>query len=294
MERPVLDRSGFTLIEVLVSLIISSLVVGVIFQLMEGQSRYVQMQSAREEVQQNSRAALDLIGSELRTVPHGDGLEMATADSIRLRAARVWGVVCQAPSGGSVVVRMPALANASYSTNDGTSFAANVATSTGGSDWTDEVRVTGVGDPTNSGCLLGGEAALPPEVEVRTLDLAGTPYGAASGNPPAAGDVFYLYDEVTYRSGPSSGIDGRWIQRRLGSANNQPLAGPLVSNGPALEFRYFSGTSATPIPTPISDAATRASVDRVHVLVGVESRNRLGDAREMHTDTIVVSLRSRS
>ena len=36
------------------------------FQIVGAQSRFVEMQSGREEVQQNARAALDLIAADLR------------------------------------------------------------------------------------------------------------------------------------------------------------------------------------------------------------------------------------
>ena len=67
-RRP-LGRGGFTLIEILVALLISGLVVSSIFQVLQGNGRFVEMQSAREEVQQNARAALDLIAGDLRGVP---------------------------------------------------------------------------------------------------------------------------------------------------------------------------------------------------------------------------------
>src|SRR5687767_12028100 len=80
--RPALDRSGFTLIELLVAIVIGSVVVGSLFQMISGQGRFVELQSAREEVQQNGRAAVELIGSELRTIAGGEALVLATEDSI--------------------------------------------------------------------------------------------------------------------------------------------------------------------------------------------------------------------
>jgi prepilin-type N-terminal cleavage/methylation domain-containing protein len=84
-----LNRAGFSLIELLVALMISGLLATVMFQLMSGQGRFVEIQSAREEVQQNSRAALDLIGNDLRTLPGGESLVRADDDSITVRTARI-------------------------------------------------------------------------------------------------------------------------------------------------------------------------------------------------------------
>src|SRR5688500_12033257 len=87
------DRRGFTLIELLVALMISSFLVTVIYQLMSGQSRFVRIQSAREEVQQNARAAMDVMAGDLRTVPPS-AIQAMGPDSIRFYMPRAWGVLC--------------------------------------------------------------------------------------------------------------------------------------------------------------------------------------------------------
>lgn len=296
MARPALDRRGFTLVELLVALMISGLLIGVIFQLMEGQGRYVSIQSAREEVQQNTRAAVELIGSELRTAPPGGGIEMAAADSIRLRSSRFWIVVCVGTNNGNfATVRMPRLDGASMGLNGGTSFVGNVSSDPAAPEWTTPVNMKAIGAPQTSppaSCLLGDETAVPAEVEVRTLEFASRPTGSVSLEQLVPGDVGYVYDQVTYRTGPSS-TGGDWIQRRLGSssgAQNQPMAGP-INSGRGLRFTYHSG--ATEIPAPITDPGTLAGVDRLTMVVETISRNRQGSVRQTKADTVVVSLRNR-
>jgi type II secretory pathway pseudopilin PulG len=288
------------MVELLVALVISGLLVGVIFQLIEGQSRFVRLQSAREEVQQNARAALDLIGSELRTIPPGAGVEVAESDRITLRAVRFWGTVCVGSNGGSTVtLRMPRLAGASFSTNQGTAFSADVDADPALEDWTSATSVTAISDPiTNppASCLVPPETALPADIEIRALTLSATPLGTLLGGETEAGDVAYVYDHVTYRTGESTGLPGLWIQRQLGNGARQPLAGPVaaVDGAAAFGFQYFSIGSSTPLTMPVTDAATRASIDRVGLTVSAQSRGRFGDHRESKTDTILISLRSRS
>lgn len=295
MARPVLDRRGFTLVELLVALMISGLLVGVIFQLMEGQGRYVAMQTSREEVQQNTRAAVDLIGSELRTAPRGPGIAMAAEDSIGIRATRFWGVVCVGTNGGSsVTLRMPAISGVGMDLNVGTSYAADVGGNPNLPEWTTAVRVTGIGAPLSNppaSCLVGTETTLPAGVEVRTLSLSSRPTNPNTGQESEPGDHAYVYDRVTYRTGPSS-TGGDWIQRRLGTssgARNQPLAGP-VTPGRGLKFTYFSGAAV--VPTPVSNAADRESIDRVMMVVETISR-RQGDLQQTKADTVMISLRNR-
>jgi prepilin-type N-terminal cleavage/methylation domain-containing protein len=287
VEPPAAERGGFTVIELLIALVISGVVVGSIFQLISGHGRFVERQSAREEVQQNSRAALELIGSELRTVPAGDALVQATTDSVTIRAARAWGVVCAVGGATSLDVVLPVISGASYATNTGSGVVVNLGTYAAPS-WSSAVPLNSVGGATSS-C---NGSALPSGVERRTLTLGATPQNADGTVTPAAGNILYIYDQVTYRSGSSSAVPGLWIQRRVGegAGGSQPMAGPIPSGG--LRFEFYAAGSSTPLSTPLS-AAGRASVTRVAVVVEAVSRNSLGDAPESKADTVIVALRNR-
>ncbi|MEX2582607.1 MAG: type II secretion system protein [Gemmatimonadota bacterium] len=282
------DRRGFTLIELLVAIVLGSIVTTVLFQLIAGQGRFVEMQSAREEVQQNSRAAIELISSELRSLPGGDALVRASADSVTMRTARLWGVVCAVNSATSIDVVVPAVPGASLATNTGTGIVANVGTAAAPL-WTNAVSVTGIGGPV----AVCGTSALPAGAETRTLTVASVPENA--GTAAAAGDPVYLYDQVTYRTGTSSGVPGLWIQRRVGdvgSSTNQPMAGPIQDAG-GLRFEYFAGAATAPLATPILDAAARSTVTRILVSVDAVSRSDFGGDALSRADTVVVALRNR-
>ncbi len=286
---PVNNRGGFTVIELLVALVLGGVVVGSIFQLLSGQGRFVEMQSAREEVQQNTRASLELIGSELRTVPAGDALVQAARDSITIRAPRIWGVVCAVGGPTSFDVAFPVIAGANYGTNLGTGMVVNFGTPAV-PIWSSAATITAIG---NASSTCGGNA-LPAGIERRTLTVATTPQNG--GSTPVNGNVLYLYEQVTYRTGTSSAVPGLWIQRRVGDglgSSNQPLAGPVEDNGNGLRFEYFAGSTNVPLTTPILDAPTRASVNRVIVVVESVSRNSLSGERESKADTVIVPLRNR-
>lgn len=283
MAHPVRDRSGFTLIELLVALVVSGLLVGVIFQLMQGQARFVGLQSAREEVQQNARAAIELIGSELRSVPDSVGLVAASADSISIRVPRVWGVVCAVPSAATRAIRVPSISGLSLEPTDSTQFAAWVADPA--SPWTSPVRVTDVA-PSASDC------ADNPGSSVFRVTLAGMPQNPA-GVAAAVGARAYLFDPVTYRVGESEDLGGLWIERRSGGNGNQPLAGPILddADGPGLRFRFFAGNVELAAPVAPADLP---AVSRVQVLVRTVSRGGPADDRQVEQDTVLISLRNRS
>lgn len=282
--RPVADRAGFTLIELLVAMVVSGLLVGVIFQLMQGQARYVGTQSSLEEVQQNARAAVELIGSELRSIPPGPGVVTAQEQALTIRVPRVWGVVC-ATAGSTVWLRVPDMADVSYTPTAATGFTGD--TGTGADPWTGAVTVNAVSVDA-AGCPAAGGTL------VRRLDLAGTPQTSANA-PLAAGNRAYLYDQVSYSIGTSAGVDGSWIRREGDGSGAQPFAGPVLSGGAAseqgLRFRYFAGDAELLPPLAASSLPT---VSRVEVVVRTISRGPEGTQRQVEHDSILISLRNRS
>lgn len=285
--RPAHEEVGFTLIELLVALVIGALVVSSLFRFLTGQGQFVEMQSAREEVQQNSRAALELISGELRTVPRGDALVAASSDEITFRSARLWGIVCGG-SGSTLSVAFPIVDGANYTVNGGTGVIVNLGTAAG-PIWSNAVAVSSNGISAASSSCDG--AALPAGVEGRTLTLGGTPQNGAT--TPTVGNILYVYDQVSYRTGTSAGVPGRWIQRQIGSGANQPMAGPISEGDAGLRFQYFATGSSTPVATPITDAAVRASVSRITVTVQSVSRHSGDTVEQVKADTAVIPLRNR-
>ncbi len=281
------ERAGFTLVELLVALFLGAIIVTSLFRFLTSQGLFVERQSAREEVQQNARAALELIGSELRTLPQGDALVSASSDEITFRSARLWGVICGG-SGSTLSVAFPAIAGANYAVNSGTGVIVNLGTAAA-PIWSSAAAVStgGIGSPSST-C---NGSALPSGVESRTLTLSTTPLNGALG--PSIGNVLYLYDEISYRAGTSSGVPGRWILRQIGSGPNQPLAGPISTSDAGLRFQYFTTGSSTPVPTPINDAAVRASVAKILVTIQSVSRHTTDAIEEVKTDTVVIPLRNR-
>lgn len=273
------------MVELLVAMVLGGIIVTALFELLSSQGRFVEMQSSREEVQQNTRAALELIGSELRTVPGGEALVSATADSITFRTSRLWGVVCDVPSATQLDVVFPTIVANSLSTNSGTGIVVEL----GGASpavWSSAAPVTAIGSaaPDCDGILLASQA------ERRSLTLASQPI--SGGVTPQEGDVVYLYDEVTYRTGTSASVPGVWIQRRLGNGSNQPMAGP-VDEALGLQFAYFDAPSGAPLATPLTTAAAREAVTRIQVVVDAIARNSQGGGPESKADTVVISLRNR-
>jgi prepilin-type N-terminal cleavage/methylation domain-containing protein len=286
--------AGFTLIELLVALVISGLLAGVLFQLIQGQERFVSFQSAREEVQQNSRGALELMASELRSVPAG-AIDSAGANGIRFKLPRAWGALCRA-----VTVADPATVGVVFPPEGLPSdFPPSSYASTA---W--GIAMQGVAPREYVGSTLTGASntTCPDMWADGDTQIRQVSYGTLSGAPgaPGAGARAFLYQTVRYDTRPASdaGLQGVWLRRQNGDGNMQPLAGPLKAGAggdaapEGLVLTYYCGTQ--PIPeTQLVLPTTLRTIDRIKIKIAMQSRNKPGSGgRQVQTDSVTVHLRN--
>jgi prepilin-type N-terminal cleavage/methylation domain-containing protein len=289
-------RDGFTLIELTVALVISGLLATVVFQLIQGQGRFVAMESAREEVQQNTRGALELIASELRTIPAG-GIEAAAAQQVRFKLPRAWGVMCDAPGTGAIgVVFPPGTFPTDFPASFGGSTEWGLAIPSGATAGEYVAATLSSVSTANGNCLALGTAAG--AADIRQLGYS----GLSGASTAAAQSTAFVYQTVEYDASTSSGVSGVWLRRSNGAGSPQPMAGPLLapdnatSSSGGLAFTYFCGASAL-TATQLAVAANLRTVDRIRVKIAMQSRNRTNSgrdeaSRQTQTDSITVHLRN--
>jgi prepilin-type N-terminal cleavage/methylation domain-containing protein len=282
-----LRSAGFTFVEVMVALVISSILATVIFQLIRGQASFVSVQSAREEVQQNARGALEIISSELRTI-HPSGLAAAQRNAVSFRLPRAWGISCGGGTTTSLTAVFPAalpagmtaLAGISGIMGDVTGVGpGNVYNPTPASGTVQTVTGRAVVDLTVAANACSALRPVGASTEVVALQFTGT-------NLPVVpmGNRVYLYQAVTYNVSQSGGES--WISR-----NGQPLAGPLVTDTSGLVFNYWQNAGNTRLTAPVA-AANMPTVGRVAVSVRTRSRGR-GGPTQYATDSMTVLLWNR-
>lgn len=302
-------RGGFTLIELLIVVVLAGILATVVFQLFLGQSQFTSTQSAREEVDQNTRGALELISSELRAVPSGAIVE-ATATKVSVRLPRVWGITCVPSTAAGVVALFPGGSTpADYTSATGTALA----------NWGVGVQRDAALDVYDFATISAKSAALGAciaNTEVTGVNEAGSVQpvrtdlpdarafvltGAITANIPVGNRVF-LYQTITYDLGTASGDGGTWLRRTVGSGTPQPLAGPLLTDSAGLQPLQFvyrclpSPTSAASVPYSDLTAANLQSglarVNTIEVQLVMRSRDATTKQRQIRGDTLAVHLRN--
>ena len=287
------DTRGFTLMELLVALMISSLLVTVVYQLMNGNSRFVRMQSAREEVQQNARAAMDVMAGDLRTVPPS-AIQAMGPDSIRFYMPRAWGVLCNTIDINSATVWaiFPAGVLASTDVFGKSHFGIAVEQTADPATHTDVLRfVSGPTQQTAGNACTGTPNSLQPNLNpAQHVALgfnrpSGTSYVTAGTILP--GTQVMLYEEMRYdvAASVSSAVPGSCIRRMVGrvsgAPNMQPMAGPVPSTD-GLRFAFYRADGVTAATAP-------AEVRRIAIRVIARSRaeaGATGNRTPEHTDTV--------
>ncbi len=84
---------GFTLVEMLVTLVLFSVVMASAIGLLMSQRSLYDVQADRIDLQRNVRAAIDVVAGELRSIPAG-GVVGGWEDSVKVRLPIRWGLAC--------------------------------------------------------------------------------------------------------------------------------------------------------------------------------------------------------
>ena len=224
------SRAGFTLIEVLVSLVVGLMVLGSVVQLLIVQSRGYRKQREVVDIRETAREASALLSWDLRqSAVGGSPLAAVGANSITIRSPRGMGTVC---------AKHPTLARYGLWKTGGNIFAtaddSALVYQAGRDNW-QALKITAVGTPAAMGVVAcAWPGARPPDVvvEFAVATKADTAY-------IRVGAPFRNFRRVQYAEFQ---LNSRWwLGRKVGAAASyEQLTGPLVapsSNG--LAFTYY-------------------------------------------------------
>lgn len=229
---------GFTLVETLVYLLVSTVLVLAVYGVLITQSQGYRVQDQRTDLQNAMRTAGHVLTWELRqsSPQDGDLLEMEQTRVV-LRSTKGSGVVCD---------RRPASRTYAITGLAGsTPFAGDSVLIFQPGDVGPDDDAWGVYDvqqASSGGALPAGNCSYPdaPAAEAAVqVRVAGNDTAAI-----AVGAPIRVFEAVTYASFVEN--DRTWLGRRVGNGSWTALAGPLRGSD-GLEFRYLeaSGAAAT-------------------------------------------------
>ena len=106
--------SGHTMIELVVAMVVMGIVGAAIVRLIVAESRSFQGQDASQEARKVSRAAVNLMTSELRMLETGGGVVAASPTSITVRVPFAIGIVCNSTTISTMPVDSLMFAQATF------------------------------------------------------------------------------------------------------------------------------------------------------------------------------------
>lgn len=173
---PVARIRGFTLVEVLITIVVAGVLGGALMSLVVSQHRFYAQSDNLLLAQQNIRASLDLMASELRMASPED-IVTAASDSVTIRFDLVHAVVCAGSAGSTHVYAYDSVSNANLTSgitgtayseaydsafvyNDG--FTGTITASNPTSETQCKANGAPASEPTSAFRLVSGWSTTPP------------------------------------------------------------------------------------------------------------------------------------
>jgi prepilin-type N-terminal cleavage/methylation domain-containing protein len=236
-------RTGFTLVELLVVVVLGSFLVLATYQVLVTNTRVYAVNGARAQGQQTLRGGMDILSNELREIstPGGDLLTM-NSNSITIRAQRAFGVVCAVNYLATPVELTAFKLGPAFQAGD-SAFIYHDNDPDLSSD--DEWHL-GTISAVDSTAVCQGSTA-----QVLTVPFVGTAAAAVDPDSVRVGAPVRGFEVLTYGEYT---VDGdSYLGRRTSTDGTViPLIGPVQPEG-GISFRYLdSGGTATNVATEVA------------------------------------------
>jgi prepilin-type N-terminal cleavage/methylation domain-containing protein len=265
-----MTRRGFTLIELMISMIVAAVVGAALVRLTVGQSRFMDQQEAWRSARSVSRSGINRLVSDIRTVENGSaaaigGLSAAVAggQDFTLRVPYAFGIVCTAAGTAATVSLLP-VDSAMYFAAGHSGFAVRSSagvytyyTSTVTNNAPGAVGpvpcTTVVAPDQPIGLTTGG--ALP--------SINGSPAGRVVAltatlnlNPvPPKGSIVFLYRRIRYEFKASVAVPGRtglW-RTMVDGGSTEEIAAPFANTARVNFYVLNNAAAQAAVPANLYD-----------------------------------------
>jgi prepilin-type N-terminal cleavage/methylation domain-containing protein len=244
------SRRGFTLVELLISLVVVAIVGSSLIRLMLSQNRFMDQQEAVRSSRAVARSGLNRLYADMRNVEAVGGVEAAAAGGkdFTLRVPYAFGVMCSTTGGNAATVSLLPADSAMFFAPGFSGFA-----------WRD---ANGVYQYQGTATLnTGGTVANCTAAAVKTV---GTYNGSPAGrvvnltgtlsSTPTVGTVFFLYRRIRYEFKASNLVAGRvglWRTPLSGGAAEE-LAAPFDTTAHVNFYVNYATTAQSSVPASLS------------------------------------------
>ena len=258
-----------TLVELLVALVLLGIVSAGIYRVLVNNQRIYQAQTQRIDLQQNVRAAVNILPAEVRELAatEGDILAMG-ANSITIRAMRQLAIACQAPVLGlpaaAIMIRTePFFSTRDFIVGDNIFVYYEGDQATRNDDSWVPGRITAIANGDCPGGAVGDGRLITATLIFGTVTA---PNGTVMNQFNQTGRIqsgapIRGWEQVTYRL--QQAADANWYIYLIDASGTQPLIGPVLSNG--FQLAYYDSTGAV--------TATPALVASIEVTVQGQTLN---------------------
>lgn len=259
-------RAGFTIIELLISMMIVAIIGASLTRLIVAQSRFYDRQTLQKSARDVSRAALNIMQSDLRMVEETQGVRAASATSMELRVPVAVGYACNATTIHLLPVDSALMAEALPQIEG---IALRETATDGYESWT---GTTTLNSTTAATCTAAGVGTLPGGETYTTASLSSWDF---------PGQPAMVYRKLTYSIAASTMVPGSLgLWRKVGNAASEELVAPLTA---ASGFEYYRLNASVPGAAP----ATLTEIFGVRVrLVGASERGDQANGRVQEADLV--------
>ena len=245
-------RQGFTLVELLLSVIVSAIVGAALVRMVTSQARFMDQQEAWRSARSVARGGINRLLSDLRVVETGGGVFAAVAggQDFTINVPYAFGIICSMPTGSSAIVSMLPVDAQMYNAGGHTGFAIRRTSDGVYAYYTSQAAPVAA----NGGQVNTCTAPVAPDLTIATgVTLNGSPAGltlvltsTAAFNPvPKKGEIIFLYRRIRYQFKNSTALPGRTGLFRTTVTNNveEELATPFA-NTARVNFYNLNATPA--------------------------------------------------
>jgi prepilin-type N-terminal cleavage/methylation domain-containing protein len=234
-------RGGFTLAEIIVSVVILGVLGTALTRLMLAQSRLYALQRGKRDARAVGRASMNLMFSDLRMVHDGadapGGVMLASPNSLSVHVPYAVGLVCGGTASVTTVSMFPLDSSVrAMSKYAGFAWRNRLTKQYAYVPVTDTVANAPV-TPSASPTTCTTTAKIKPDT------ISSRSWGAVDVKPPSAtaatqpGAPLFFYQNVLYFFGPSTSYSGRVaLFRRIEGRNPEELVAPFDASS---RFKFF-------------------------------------------------------